>query len=641
MALPVGYVSRVPASRLPKPEETESRGPEVYEWMVSTVDWRQSPPRAVMRGTIRLLSGTCIRASAIWFGPRTEIDCWLVRSKGSRVCAAGHSVDIHVWGTVRYLGGQPWLTIRRVILPWEVGTVEPRYPRGVRPRMPVDPERDYMNAERWVREHWAGTGLPDGAFGKLLRSVHQPERIGVAQAARREVGNVLARSYVDHLVAQHASALTVSGVWQFPPLADASDPAVPDRPGTLLEAVPHGQVLAHSQRHAVRELLRGMDAGKRMWTVLSGEVGCGKTAVFLSVVAHVVSAGGRALIIEPTRPLAHQVESVFRRDVLSAGLIDAEAAARVTISTIGALHELRAGRVRPYDLVVLDEQQKYSVAQKLEAAYPAAHVIEVTATLIPRSQALVRMGIIPTITLDPLPIAKDIRTLCYRRQDAGILLRQVKRYLADHPGRNVLVVYPEREAKHAEAIRDVERAGAWWARRYPTAVVHGTTPDTEVIAVLDRLALGQLRVLIATTLVETGLDLSTLGVVVVGHAGRFGLATLHQIRGRVARRGGVGHCLLLCGEEGGESAWERLVRFADTTSGEEVAEIDLANRRSGDLLVGGTSQHGDPTPIPGLDIEAWLDRHASRRETAEAFRAAHPGATIPDGRLMQSRADPG
>jgi len=623
-AFPIGYVSLLPAVQLPEPAGEHEA--EVFEWRVASVSWRFSPSRAVMRGAVRLPAGMCIPAGAIWFGARHEIAGWLTPPDpgGPDAGRPDAGEGIHVLATVRYLDGQPWLTIKRMVPPWEVGTVQPRYPRGSRIQIPPDPEPGYAEAEAWIMGQWKDAGAldaggpdagePDGTLGQLLREVHQPRSVVSALAARRAAEDRLARDYIDHLIAQHDAALTVPGVWRFPP--DAGKPGAgkpdatgPDRFCDLLLATPPGRALSPSQRQAVQSILCGMTAGRRLWKILSGDVGCGKTAVFLSVVAQVVSAGGRVLIIEPTRPLANQVQNVFRRDVCQAGLIDAAAAARVTIDTVGALHDLRAGRSQPFDLVVLDEQQKYSVAQKVEAAHPAAHVLEVTATLIPRSQTLARIGIIPVVTLDPLPVPKDIRTVCYRLQEAGQLLAWVERYLAENPGQSVLVVYPERDAKQDDSIRDAERAGAWWGKRYPAGVVHGATPDAEVTAILDRVAGGEIRVLVATTLVEIGLDLPSLGAVVVGHAERFGLATLHQIRGRVARGGGVGHCLMLCGEKEDGPAWDRLARFAATASGEEVAEIDRVTRRSGDLLAEGLIQHGDPGPILGLDLEAWLDRN--------------------------------
>lgn len=604
-ALPERFVSYNAARDFPVPwEVTEGeQASGVYRFRLRSWEIKYRPTRATIRGEVLMPEGGQIQARAVLIGVQDELKAML------KVGA-----EINVFATVSYLNDIPWLKVIEVVSDDQVGTIEPRYParHKIAPEEKIDSDRSYAAAADWLIERYArdksamkgGEGyqeLHQSLCSKLM-AVHEPKDLAAAAGALAALKKSLCIRVAEEMAEGHQKVLNI------PPeivltAHQVREPLLPRLPGIELN---------QSQMKAVGEILADLARKRRMWRLLMGDVGTGKTLVFLTVAATLARYGHRVLIMEPTRPLASQVEAVLLAAFVESGVLSQEEAGNIRIGTTGLLFEESE---QPPALTIIDEQQKYSVGQKLRAAEPGAHVLEVSATFIPRTHELAELGLYPVSLLEAPPVERTITTRAVSHQESRRVMDWVERYLEANPEKSILVVYPERTDKEAEAVKDVESAGERWARRYPTDVVHGALDEGAVSEAIARVIRGKTKVLVTTVLLETGLDLPNLGAVIIGHAERFGLATLHQIRGRVARRGGQGYCYLVAGPKIKDQAWERLSTFAGTRDGNEVAAIDLQNRGSGDIGVFSDLQSGNFVPLPGLGFEQWaLTNRASVRK---------------------------
>jgi len=277
-------------------------------------------------------------------------------------------------------------------------------------------------------------------------------------------------------------------------------------------------------------------------------------------------------------------------------------AGAVLVGTTALLHR---SDLPALDLVVVDEQQRFSRGQREALAEARTHLLEVTATCIPRTQALVTYGVVAVDRLTTCHVRRELRTRIWTREERAALMEAVRRTVAE--GGQVLALYPRRDQGATEERAAVAAVAALWERQFPgrVQVVHGGQSEEANAAALEALRRREADVLVATTVVEVGVDLPGLRRVVVVHAERFGLAQLHQIRGRVARTGGVGWCDLYLPEPVGVATLERLEVLVRETDGYRIAEADLRQRGAGELV--GEAQSGmDRTVLLGrpLSLEA-------------------------------------
>lgn len=380
--------------------------------------------------------------------------------------------------------------------------------------------------------------------------------------------------------------------------------------------------LTEEQRQAIIDIITDLAAARPMRRILSGDVGTGKTAVYGTVCAALVDAGRRAVVLLPNESLAAQVAREFRSwwPDLPIGLVtgstsdtDAELDQPLLVGTTALLHR----RLPEPDLMVVDEQQKFSREQREQLVGNDTNLLEVTATCIPRSQALVRYGVVQVSKLTIPHTPKTIHTRIWFRDQWPELFGRVKKTLAD--GDQVLLVYPLREKgeeneeddrengprRNTPPLRSAEEVYQKWARLYPGRVrwVHGQMSDTDKEDALKALRDGQADILVATTVVEVGINLPKLRRIVIVHPERHGLTTLHQLRGRVARTGGEGWCDLFLPNHVKEKTMERLRVMEQTTDGFKVAEMDMRLRGVGDLSQNSSKQSGsDDTFLFGRQV---------------------------------------
>ncbi len=404
-----------------------------------------------------------------------------------------------------------------------------------------------------------------------------------------------------------------------------------------------------AQTRALREIGADLEAPRRMVRLLQGDVGAGKTLVALLTMLQAVEAGAQAAIMAPTEILARQHLTTFERlspvpvAFLSGSVrgkarkATLEAIADGSASLIVGTHALVQEGVRYHDLAlaVVDEQHRFGVEQRLTLGGKGAAVdmLVMTATPIPRTLLLTQWGDMQVSRLDGKPAGrKPIKTSVHGPDAFDGVLSGLERALAS--GARVFWVCPlvsesetldiaAAEARHASLVRRFED-------RYGVGLAHGQQDIAVREAALAAFANGHTAILVATTVIEVGVDVPSASVMVIEHAERFGLAQLHQLRGRVGRGSAESFCLLLHGGEIGVTAKRRLSLLKDTEDGFLIADEDFRLRGGGE--VAGSRQSG----LPGFRIatmEANLDETRNlvvlARQSAErGLQGRHPDAAF-------------
>ncbi|HKH23663.1 MAG TPA: ATP-dependent DNA helicase RecG, partial [Solirubrobacterales bacterium] len=374
--------------------------------------------------------------------------------------------------------------------------------------------------------------------------------------------------------------------------------------------------LTGDQRRAIEEIDADLEREQPMQRLLMGEVGSGKTVVALYAMLRAIEAGHQAALMAPTETLAEQhfqtLETLLASEPVSATLLTSAtppARRRELLSSLEAgqpqlvvgTHALieEAVEFSSLAVAVVDEQHRFGVRQRaaLDAKGPGKrlpHVLHMTATPIPRTLSLTAYGDLDTTALRELPKGRQpIRTRVVgedRRAEAYEFIRQRLR-----EGRQAYVVCPlvsESEAVEARAAQaEAKRLSATEFRDFRVALLHGQLSSEQKAEAMARFVSGQADVLVATTVIEVGIDVPNATVMLVEGAERFGLSQLHQLRGRVGRGEHESFCVLF-GDPESEAAEARLEAIAEEGDGFALAEVDLSIRGEGEIL--GTRQHGLP-----------------------------------------------
>ncbi len=381
----------------------------------------------------------------------------------------------------------------------------------------------------------------------------------------------------------------------------------------LHDALPFA--LTGAQARVLREILDDMTSTRRMNRFLQGDVGSGKTLVALFAMAVAVEGGHQAALMAPTELLAEQhalrLRERFEPLEVPVALLTGSVTGRAREELLEGLREGRTPLVvgthaliqegvdfARLGLVVVDEQHRFGVRQRMALGEgrrgPKPDVLIMSATPIPRSLALVLYGELDLSILDELPPGRSpVRTLLRRPADRAEIHAGIERELA--AGRQAYLVYPLVEESEKVDLRAATgeferlRDEVFPGRRL--GLLHGQLPSEEKDRVMRAFRDGELDLLVATTVIEVGIDVPNATVMVIEHAERFGLSQLHQLRGRVGRGAERAWCVLVSELAG--AARERLEIFAGTTDGFEIAREDLRIRGQGDLF--GDRQHGrDP-----------------------------------------------
>jgi ATP-dependent DNA helicase RecG len=365
--------------------------------------------------------------------------------------------------------------------------------------------------------------------------------------------------------------------------------------------------LTEHQERAIADLDRDLERSVPMQRLLQGEVGSGKTVVALYALLRAVEAGKQGALMAPTETLAEQHFLTLEEPCSLLGVTcalltsstgkrerDLAPNADIVVGTHALIQE--GVEFRDLAVAVVDEQHRFGVEQrKALTAGRSPHVLHMTATPIPRTLALTVYGdlAVSEITRPPAD-RKPIKTAWVGEERSAAAYSRLRKHL--DAGRQAYVVCPlieESETTQARAAEaEADRLQKAELRGYRVGLLHGRLRPAERRELMGRFKAGELDVLVATTVIEVGVDVPNATIMIVQEADRFGLAQLHQLRGRVGRGAEQSYCLLIsrAREDLTEPAIERLEALVRTNDGFELAEVDLDIRGSGQLL--GTRQSG-------------------------------------------------
>jgi ATP-dependent DNA helicase RecG len=394
--------------------------------------------------------------------------------------------------------------------------------------------------------------------------------------------------------------------------------------------------LTGAQKRVLREIADDMRAPSPMNRLVQGDVGSGKTLVGLLAMLVAVESGYQAAFMAPTEILAEQHFLTFRRllartsyrvALLTSARKGKERKEALASLASGATHIAvgthaliqRGADFRHLGLAVVDEQHRFGVLQReeLRKKGAGADVLVMTATPIPRTLALTAYGDLDVSMVDEKPPGRmPVRTLHHAVSERRTVLDLVRREVA--AGRQAYVVYPLiEESEKLEDVKAATQMAEEWASALPgvrVGLLHGRLKGPEKEGVMAAFASGETQVLVATTVVEVGVDVPNATVMVIEHAERFGLAQLHQLRGRVGRGGHGGTCILLTNGRLSAVAQERLDVLVRSEDGFAIAEKDLEIRGPGEFF--GTRQSG----LPAFRAAKLLrDRELLEKARREAF----------------------
>ena len=419
----------------------------------------------------------------------------------------------------------------------------------------------------------------------------------------------------------------------------------------VIDALPFS--LTGSQQTAIAEVLKDMAGEQRMLRLLQGDVGAGKTAVALMAMLAAVESGGQAVLMAPTEILARQHFSTLSRMAAPAGLtIDVltgrtkgrerdailERIASGETQIVIGTHALFQDNVAYRDLVlaVVDEQHRFGVHQRLRltAKGISPHMLVMTATPIPRTLVLAAFGDMDVSKLTEKPAGrKPIQTVVVPQERTGEIVERLRTALAE--GKKAYWICPLVEESEESDLMSVEERHATLRSVFGDAagLVHGRMSGLEKDAAMLAFKNGETRLLVATTVVEVGVDVPDASIMVIEHAERFGLAQLHQLRGRVGRGEEASSCILLYKGPLSENGRARLSILRETEDGFRIAEEDLKLRGEGELL--GTRQSGTPGFLVA-SLEAHGDLLEIARKDAAYLLERDSDLTSPRGEAIRT-----
>lgn len=497
-------------------------------------------------------------------------------------------------------------------------------------------------------------GLP--GLREALSYIHTPPSGADVIGLQERSAPAWRRLIFDELLAQQITlreSRAVAFQRTAPPLAGDDAELV----GCFLAQLPFN--LTNAQRRVTDEILADLAANRPMHRLVQGDVGSGKTVVAALAALRAVASGHQASLMAPTEILAEQhfrkiaawLEPLGIRTAWLTGRLKtaeknaaleavASGEARIVIGTHALIQE--GVKFANLGLAIVDEQHRFGVAQRLalrtrpESAL-VPHLLMLSATPIPRTLAMSYLADLDVSVIDELPpgrtpvVTKTVKTS--RKDDVLSVVRSVVAQ-----GRQVYWVCPLIEESDKLDLTPATVCRDDLQQRLPdltVGLVHGAMPAAEKNAVMQDFVSGLTQILVATTVIEVGVDVPNATLMVIEHAERFGLAQLHQLRGRVGRGATQSACILLFGEDISPAGWERLKAIRDTTDGFEIARRDLEMRGPGEFL--GERQSGTPLlRFADLDrdeallaaarrtADAWLemDRDAALKHAARWFKTA-------------------
>lgn len=412
--------------------------------------------------------------------------------------------------------------------------------------------------------------------------------------------------------------------------------------------------LTGAQKRVLREIRQDVGCGKQMNRLLQGDVGSGKTLVALMSMLMALDNGFQACMMAPTEILANQHydtirELLFGMDVrvelLTGSVKGKKREAILTGLLTGDVHILIGTHAVIEDtvnfaslgLAVIDEQHRFGVAQRARLwskSVQPPHVLVMTATPIPRTLAMTLYGDLDVSVIDELPPGrKPIATIHQFDNRRESLYRSVRKQIEE--GRQVYIVYPLIKESEKIDLKNLEEGYLHICEEFPdckVCKVHGKMKPAEKDAQMQLFISGDAQIMVATTVIEVGVNVPNASVMIIENAERFGLSQLHQLRGRVGRGADQSYCILVTTYKLTEETRKRLEIMVRTNDGFEIAEADLKLRGPGDLE--GTQQSGIAFDLKIADIARDGQLLQYVRTIAEEITDADPGGVLPENAIL-------
>ena len=412
--------------------------------------------------------------------------------------------------------------------------------------------------------------------------------------------------------------------------------------------------LTGAQKRVIKEIRKDMGSGRQMNRLLQGDVGSGKTLVALMSMLIALDNGYQACMMAPTEILAAQhyetiqqmlfgmnvrVELLMgsvkgkKREAILKGLLTGEI--QILIGTHAVLEDTVG--FASLGMVVIDEQHRFGVAQRAKLWAKNTnppHVLVMTATPIPRTLAMTLYGDLDVSVIDELPPGrKPIQTIHQFDNRRASLYAGIRKQIAE--GRQVYIVYPLIKESEKMDIKNLEEGYEHVCAEFPdcqVSKVHGQMKPAEKDAEMQRFIHAETQIMVATTVIEVGVNVPNASVMVIENAERFGLSQLHQLRGRVGRGADQSYCILVTSYKLSEETRKRLEIMVQTNDGFEIAEADLKLRGPGDLE--GTQQSGVAFDLKIADIarDGQLLQHV--RQVAAAVIDKDPNGQLPEHEIL-------
>ena len=415
--------------------------------------------------------------------------------------------------------------------------------------------------------------------------------------------------------------------------------------------------LTEAQKRVIREMHTDMKSGKQMNRLVQGDVGSGKTMVALMTMLIALDNGYQACIMAPTEILAEQHLATFRKMLgdmpvrveLLTGMVKGKRRKQVMeglqsgeVQILVGTHAVIEDNVcfKNLGLVVIDEQHRFGVAQRAklwEKNIIPPHVMVMTATPIPRTLAMTLYGDLDVSVIDELPPGrKPIQTMHMYDNNPEKLYSGINQQIQE--GRQVYMVYPLVKESEKLDLKNVEAAYVHLQKVFPEykiSMVHGQMKPADKDAEMQRFASGETHILVATTVIEVGVNVPNASVMVIQNAERFGLSQLHQLRGRVGRGASQSYCILVTKYELSRDTRRRIDIMTETNDGFEIAEADLRFRGPGDLE--GTQQSGVAFDLKLANLARDGQIVQLARDTATSVLDEDPMLAQPQNRILVER----
>lgn len=486
------------------------------------------------------------------------------------------------------------------------------------------------------------------SHGQAIRDIHFSQSAEAVSNARRRL-KFEELFFLQLSILQYArSRQTVTEGWLFPRVGERFN-------NFYSHVLPFR--LTDAQKRVVKEIHADLQSGRQMNRLLQGDVGSGKTIVAALVALLAIDNGFQACIMAPTEILAEQHHRGLSEQLQQVGVNVALLTGNVTGKRRRqTLEDLKTGEIqvlvgthaliepgvefRNLGLAVIDEQHRFGVKQRAKLwtkNIKPPHVLVMTATPIPRTLAMTVYGDLDVSVIDELPPGrKPIATRHYAARQSETIRQGVEAEL--RRGRQVYIVYPLIKENEKLDLKALEEGYAETQRRYPqwkVGMVHGKMKPAEKDAAMQAFARNETQILVSTTVIEVGVNVPNASVMIVENAERFGLAQLHQLRGRVGRGAEQSYCILVTKNHLAENTSERMQILVETNDGFRIAEADLKFRGPGDIE--GTAQSGLPIQLKMASLTGDTVMMSEAREAASRIVDADPQQKMPQYRILWKR----